>query len=105
MPDLTMSIPHQLTRDGVKQRIQEQIQQSQQHFGNMLTVVEERWEGYTLNLKVFGAGQTITGKAVVEQQVVNVTVALPWMLALLTGSVRQGIEQQARQLLQPPRKP
>ena len=100
-----MSIPHQLSREEVKRRIQEQLRQSQQQFGSLLGKVEEQWDGYTLNLTAATAGQTITGQAVIEPQVVQVSIALPWMLALLAGRVRQGIEQQTRQLLQSPAKP
>jgi hypothetical protein len=71
----------------------------------MVQTVEERWEGYTLHLTVAAVGQTITAQARVEEQTIEVRVALPWLLAMLAGGVRQGIEQHARDLLLPPAKP
>ena len=99
MPNLTLSIPHQLTREEAKRRIREQIAHAQQQFGGLLGVVEERWDGYTLDAKIAAAGQTITARAVVEDRTVEVSVARPWMLAMLAGGVRKGIEERGRKLL------
>jgi hypothetical protein len=105
MPNLTMSIPHQLTRDEAKRRMQEGIDQARRQFGGMLGHLQERWDNYALDVTVGGVGQTVTAKALVEERTVEVSVALPWMLALLAGSVRREIESSARQLLQGPPPP
>jgi hypothetical protein len=101
VPNLTMSIPHQLTREEAKRRIQEGLDQARRQFSGVLGQVEGRWDRYTLDLTVVGAGQDITARALVEERTVEVAVALPWMLALLAGRVRREIERHARQLLQP----
>jgi hypothetical protein len=105
VPNLTISIPHQLTREEAKRRIQEQLDQTRRQFSGVLGQVEERWEHYTLDLTVASAGQNITARALVEERTVEVAVALPWMLALLAGRVRGEIERRGCQLLQPPRPP
>jgi hypothetical protein len=105
MPDLTMSIPHQLTREEAKRHIREQLGQFQRQFSGTVQIVEERWDSNTVHLTVAAIGQIITGKARVEERVVEVSVALPWMLALLAGGVREGIEPRVRQLLRPPSTP
>ena len=102
MPNLTMSIPHQLTQDEVKRRVQESIRQAQQQYGHLVAKVEERWDGYTLNMTVAAAGDTVSGQAIVELHEVQVSIALPWMLSLLAGKVRRSIEQRGQQLLQAP---
>src|SRR5581483_10517295 len=68
MPDLTMSIPHRLTRDEAQRRIRAELRQFQQQSAGMVQTVEERWDGYTLHLTVAAVGQTITGQARVEEQ-------------------------------------
>jgi hypothetical protein len=35
----------------------------------------------------------------VSDQDVRVTIAVPWMLSILAGTIRRSIEQQGRQLL------
>jgi hypothetical protein len=65
----------------------------------MLGHVEQQWSGDTLSLSVTALGQTASGRAIVEEQVVRVEVELPWVLAMLTGKVRQTIEQHGQKLL------
>jgi putative polyhydroxyalkanoate system protein len=99
MPNLTISIPHQLGRDEAKRRIGELGSHLQGQAGGMLKSVEQRWDGDTLHFVVAAAGQSISGTARVAEQTVNLEVALPWMLSLLAGTVKKQIEQQARDLL------
>jgi hypothetical protein len=99
MPNLTMSIPHQLGRAEAKRRIQEQAAQAQQQYGNLLGQVNQRWTGDTLDFMVLAAGQSVTGQVTVEEQVVKVAIALPWMFALLASAVRQKVEHQGQLLL------
>lgn len=97
--NLTLSIPHQLTRAEARRRIQEQLARLQQQYGGMLGRVEERWDGDTLHFAVSAAGQTVSGQAFVEDQAVRLEVVLPWMLAMLAGPVQQAIEKQGTALL------
>jgi hypothetical protein len=99
MPNLTLSIPHQLTRAEVKRRIDEGLARARQQHRQMLGPVEHRWTGDTLDFKVTAMGQTLTGQAFVEDQVVRLEVALPWMLSLLAGAAKRRLEQRGRDLL------
>jgi putative polyhydroxyalkanoate system protein len=94
-----MSIPHQLGRAEAKRRIQEQAAQAQQQYGSLLGQVNQRWTGDTLDFMVLAAGQSVTGQVIVEEQVVRVAIALPWMFALLAGAVKQKVEHQGQLLL------
>ena len=102
MPNLTMSIPHQLTRKEAKRRIREGLDHARWQFGGALRHVVERWDGNALDVEVGGVGQTVTAQARVEERTVEVSVALPWMLALLAGRVRGEVERHARLLIKPP---
>jgi hypothetical protein len=99
MPNLTLSVPHNLPRAEVKRRIQEQLTQAQQQFGNAIGPVEQRWTGDTLDVTAGPFGQRVSGRAVIEDKVVRVEIALPWMLGMLVSPLRQQIEQQGRHLL------
>jgi len=99
VPNLTLSVPHNLTRAEVKRRIQEHITSAQQQHGQMIGTVEQRWIGDRLDFAVVAVGQRISGWAIIEDNVVRVEIELPWMLSLLAGAVRQQIEHQGRQLL------
>jgi putative polyhydroxyalkanoate system protein len=99
MPNLTISIPHQLSRAEARRRIQEQVSQLEQQHGSMLGHIDQRWEGDTLHFSVSPLGQTISGQAFVEDQAVRLEIALPWMLSMLAGPVKQAIEQRGHNLL------
>lgn len=100
MPNLTISIPHQLGRAEAKRRIGDLATQFQGQAGDMLSGVEQRWDGDTLHFVVGAVGQSISGTAHVAEQTVNLDIALPWMLSLLAGTVKKQIEQQAREALE-----
>ncbi len=96
---LTLNVPHQLTRAEVKRRLQAELGRAQQQFGALAATIHQTWSGDNLDFSVSAAGQTVTGKAFVEDRQVRVEVALPWMLAMLAGAVPHGIEQRGRELL------
>jgi putative polyhydroxyalkanoate system protein len=99
MPNLTISIPHQLGRAEAKRRIADQASQLQSQQGSMLERLEQRWEGDTLHFLVAAVGQSVSGTLHVTEQTVNLDIALPWILAMLAGTVKKQIEQQGRNLL------
>ncbi len=104
MPNLTITIPHQLGLDEAKRRVREQADQLLGQQGGMLERVEQRWDGDTLHFHVGAVGQSVSGSAQFTQQNVQLDIALPWMLSLLAGSVKKRIEQQGHKLLGPPGK-
>jgi putative polyhydroxyalkanoate system protein len=99
MPNLTMSIPHQLGRDEARRRITEQVERLQSQHGGMLERIEQRWEGDTLHFLVAAMGQSVNGTLLVTDRTVDLDIALPWMLSMLAGAVKKQIETQGRNLL------
>lgn len=100
MPNLTISIPHQLGSTEAKRRLDELAANVQGQSGGMLQSVDQRWDGDTLHFHIGAMGQSISGTAQVAEQSVNLDIALPWMLSMLAGTVKKQIEHQARDLLQ-----
>jgi putative polyhydroxyalkanoate system protein len=103
MKNLTVSIPHRLTRAEVKQRIQDEAAKLRREYGSVLTEVRENWNGDRLDFLVSAMGQSITGFLVIEEQAVQLEVELPWMLAMLAGPVKDRVQQEGRRLLAGPR--
>jgi hypothetical protein len=105
MPDLTAQIPHQLTRAEAKRRLQDELKRLRQQTGGLLGKLEETWTGDTMDFSAHLMGQSISGHLAVEDKVVHLEVALPWLLSLLAGPVKQRIEQEGGQLLSRPKTP
>jgi putative polyhydroxyalkanoic acid system protein len=105
MPDMTASIPHQLTRTEAKQRIQDQIALVRQQHAGIFTSLQESWTGDTLQFSAATAGQSLSGHLTVDDQMVHLTVHLPWFLSILAGSIRRRLEDEGRRLLLKHEKP
>jgi putative polyhydroxyalkanoate system protein len=104
MPNLTVSIPHQLSRQEAKRRVEELVANLQRQYGGMASRVEQNWTGDTMNFAVSAMGMSVTGEVVVADDVVRLDVALPFALAMLAGNVKQQIEEEGRKLLGGPSK-
>ena len=104
MPNLTVSIPHQLGRAEAKRRIQEQIGVLRTQHGATFTNLQETWNGDAMDFAATTMGQSISGRMVVEEQVLHVSVALPWILSIMAGTFKHKLEQQGRALLALPAK-
>ena len=102
MPNLTASIPHQLSREEAKRRIQEKIAEARRQYGHYLTNLQETWVGDRLTFAVTALGQSVSGHLTVEDQAVHLEIALPLFLSFVAGAVKQQIEQQGRKLLTGP---
>jgi putative polyhydroxyalkanoate system protein len=104
MPNLTVSIPHQLSRQEAKRRVEELVANLQRQYGGMASRVEQSWNGDTMNFAVSAMGMSVTGEVLVADDVVRLDVALPFALAMLAGNVKQQIEEEGRKLLGGPPK-
>ncbi len=105
MPNLTISVPHQLGRTEAKRRLDELTAKVQGESAGLVQRVEQHWDGDTLHFHIGAMGQSVSGTAEVAEQTVNLDIALPWMLSMLSGKLKTEIEKQARDLLehQPPK--
>jgi putative polyhydroxyalkanoate system protein len=103
MSNVTVSIPHQLTRAEAKRRIQDGVSKLHQQGGSPLSNLRETWTGDTLDFSGAALGQTITGRLFVEDQAVRIEVALPAFLSMLVDVIKPTIAQRGRQLLDGPK--
>jgi putative polyhydroxyalkanoate system protein len=102
MPNIDVSIPHQLSRAEARKRIEELIASMEQQYGSSAGSVEKNWNQDTLAFSVTAMGASLSGHAYVEDHAVRVEIPLPWPLAMFAGNVKQQIEQEGRKLLGPP---
>jgi putative polyhydroxyalkanoate system protein len=99
MPNLTVSVPHQLTKDEAKHRIDDGLTELRGQYGGLLDHMEGRWQGDRLQFTARAAGSTVSGHLDVQDHAVLVEVALPWFLSMFAGNVQQTIESDTRRLL------
>ncbi len=105
MPNLTVSIPHQLSRAEAKRRIQDELGKLRHQQATLLGNLQESWTGDTMSFTIALLGQSISGHVAVKDQSVDIDVEFPWLVAQLAGALKQSIEQQGRRLLAGPKTP
>jgi hypothetical protein len=102
MPDraITVTIPHRLTQDEARQRLQDGIAKLRTQFGGQATAIQETWTDNQLDFRLTAMGQTVTGRIDVMPSAVKLEVNLPWLLAAFANKIRPQIEQQGRKMLE-----
>lgn len=96
---VVVTIPHQLGREGAKQRLRSGLEKARGQLAGVNAVVEETWTDDGMDLRVVAIGQTVNGRILVAEEHVRVEVDLPWVLAMLAEKVTSRIEKHGALLL------
>ena len=99
MREITVSIPHELTRAEARNRIEAGIVQTLRENTSLPLQHTRAWDGDTMSFSVQAMGITIPGRIDVADQLVWVRVSLPFALALLANVIKPSIEREGRKLL------
>jgi hypothetical protein len=97
---ITVNIPHRLTQDDARARIQKGVADLRAQHGAKLAAVEETWTNNQLDFKLSVMGQSLSGRADVLPNAVKLEVDLPWLLAAFAEKFRPRIEQEGRKMLE-----
>ncbi|HYE48101.1 MAG TPA: polyhydroxyalkanoic acid system family protein [Azospirillaceae bacterium] len=97
---VTVSIPHRLGRAGAVERLRTGMGQVRAQLTSFGATMEEGWNGDTLSFRVAAMGQTISGNATVREEVVDLEIHLPWMLAMLAERIKGKVQHQGTLLLE-----
>ncbi|HEU0044139.1 polyhydroxyalkanoic acid system family protein [Sphingomonas sp.] len=95
---LTVDIPHQLGKDGIRDRLDRKIGKLGDNIPGGATV-QHRWEGDTMHFTVGAMGQQIACTTTVYDNHVHAVVDLPGLLGMLAGPIKAAIESQGPKLL------
>lgn len=96
---ISVSIPHRLTQEEARTRLQNGIADLKTKHAGKITNLEETWTGNQLAFKLAAMGQKISGRVDVQPDAVKLDVDLPWLLAMLANKIRPQVEQEGRKLL------
>jgi hypothetical protein len=99
MPDITVSIPHQLERAEARRRIEQGLANLQQQYAGPVGRLTHAWNGDTMDFALSVLGTSLRGEARVEDRQVCIRVSVPWALAMLAGGIKPAIEREAGNLL------
>jgi putative polyhydroxyalkanoate system protein len=97
---ITITIPHKLTQDQARTRLQSGITDLKGKYGDKVANMQETWDGNRMAFRLSAMGQAITGRVDVQPDSVRLDVDLPWMLAMLASKFKPQVEQEARKMLE-----
>jgi hypothetical protein len=97
---INLSIPHRLSTDEARTRIQNTIAGLKNQHAARLAQVEERWTGNHMDFRLGVMGQFVTGRVDVSERSVDLAIDLPWILAMFADKVRGEVQREGTKLLE-----
>lgn len=96
---ITVNIPHRLTRAEVRGRIDSGFVKVQEQIVGKGVDVDQSWVGDQMDFTLSIMGQSISGKLLVEDERVQITIDLPWLLARFGSTIREKLTKGTKLLL------
>ena len=97
---VVVDIPHELGKDGARQRLQNGFGKIREQFGFTGLAFEERWEGDLLHFSASGLGQKVVGRVDVMEKSARIEIDLPWALGVLAEKLQSRIKSAGTLLLE-----
>jgi Putative polyhydroxyalkanoic acid system protein (PHA_gran_rgn) len=99
-PPLTVTIPHRLGKQEAVNRLRAGLSSARTHFGQVLAVEQEVWNGDVVEFRVRSLGQAANGRIETFDDHVRLEVSLPWLLAKFAETIAPVIRKQGQFLLE-----
>lgn len=97
---ISLSIPHRLSQDEARARIQNTLAGLKSQQAARLAQVEEHWAGDHMDFRLAVMGQSVTGRVDVRDSAVDLAIDLPWILAMFADKVRGEVQREGTRLLE-----
>jgi hypothetical protein len=99
MPSYHVSVPHDLSQDAARARVEEFLNAVQRDYAQHVSHVSGEWEENRLSFRFATSGLNISGTLNVEETAVEVSGPLPLIAALFRGRIEQQIRAELAKLL------
>jgi hypothetical protein len=97
---VTLIVGHRVGKVEAVRRLKESFARTKGHFGEMVAIDQETWEGDTLRFHMRALGQTAAGTIEVMEDALRIEVSLPWLLAKAAKQLLPILRNQATKLLE-----
>jgi Putative polyhydroxyalkanoic acid system protein (PHA_gran_rgn) len=97
---LIVSIPHRLGKDEAVRRLKAGLGNARSRYGAVFAVQEEIWTGDSLQFRVSALGQAASGTIDVAEDIVNLKVFLPWLLAQVANMIQPLVRKEGTLMLE-----
>lgn len=99
MPKMKVSVPHNLTTDDAKQRLENFVGILKQEYGSNLDDIREDWQGNKGTFSFKAMGMSVEGNVLVEPNEVFIEGDLPIAALPFKGKIESTIKDQLKTLL------
>lgn len=101
MPRMSMQIPHSLSQDEAKSRVQGMITSLKEQYGSQISDLHEEWNGDTGRFSAKAMGFDLKGTLQITGNELRVDGDLPWAAKPFQGTIEATIRERAERLLKP----
>ena len=99
MPNIQVSVPHQLSQDEALKRIQRAIAQAKGQNSDKISDLNETWDGYVGTFSAKAMGYSATGTLTVNPSDVTVTTTLPFFASAFKSKIETALRDMLTRLL------
>jgi hypothetical protein len=99
MPDLIVSVSHQLSQDESLRRIQAAVAQAKSQYSDKITDLHEVWNGYAGAFQISAQNQQLSGTVTVNPSDVAVQITLPFLAMVFKPMIESGLRNELTRIL------
>jgi putative polyhydroxyalkanoate system protein len=99
VPKINFEIPHPLSRDEAKERLQRFVESLETKFQDNVSDLQQSWNGDQLEFGFKTYGIKIAGNIAAEENQIAVDIDLPISAMMFKGKIQSEIQKQLERLL------
>jgi hypothetical protein len=99
MPNVSVSVPYQISQDEALSRIQARIAQIKAQYSSQVSDLTENWNGYVGTFSGSAKGFSVSGNLAVQPSFVIVGISLPLIAFPYKAKVEAGVRAELARLL------
>lgn len=99
MPKFGVRVPHELSQQEARSRLDRFAERLQQKFEGQVSGLEQSWEGDTLRFQFKTYGIQLTGGIAVTENELNLDGELPFSAMMFRGKIESAIREQLEKLV------
>ena len=99
MPDLIVSVSHQLSQDEALRRIQAAVAQAKTQYSDKIDDLRESWNGYAGTFQISAQNQQVSGTVTVNPSDVMVHITLPFLATFFKTTIEPRMRDELSKIL------
>lgn len=99
MPAFNVEVPHLLSRDEAKSRLEGFVDKVREHYKDQVSSVEGSWTENVLDFAITSFGFTISGKLTVDDKIAQLNGQIPFAAVAFRGKIEQSFASELKKAL------